>query len=623
MTKEAKKLPRHPAQRSTWVFAGTAGLMALLGIFELTIGGVVAGGFMFVGAAFVAWFARRFHGQIIAVQAINSAIQEVGRGRVDEAEELLALIPSYGRWGSIPRGEALTRSTIALQRGDVARAIAEATRATDPNLGIFIRPYKRVQIGHAYALRALAHAADGQYDKALADVDACEKIPEASIESIARARTARAAVLSRSGRDGEVAQLLAANATLLYEHTQPRDRALVRALARMTRARKRSVYREPAKPTERTEPGAVGNWIARIAPEAAAFADVEDARPRAARIDAEPSPPASEAEVRALQKVRQQTAQKPQRAKWTLILWVALIVMFLTVWQFLTPAERPTHGHAPPPPPVEDASSFVFGFPAMVFAIFLVLLVWRIRQARVGPKLAMLSQARREAVFGDPAKATHDVERLGWDKNPHIAANACLELARIAYRNGHFAIAIDRADTGIKRVYAGPARTQAVDNVLPALTTVMACAKAASGRIEEADAELAAMTREYPTYAALPNAQLCVRLVRAARMQDYASVAAIARERTADLALPRGEEMVADLAIALASGASDDERERLQDELNDDRLRAWVDAVAPGLRDLALGAATRAVRVTETDAQPAADADAFAEEPAAAATRSS
>jgi hypothetical protein len=622
MTKEARKLPRHAAQRSTWIFAGCAVMLAVLGLLQVAAGAIVASVFMFAGAAFVAWFARRFHGQIIAVQAINSAVQEVGRGRVDEAEALLGMIPAYGRWGSIPRGEALTRGTIALQRGDVARAIADATRATDPNLGVFIRPYKRVQIGHAYALRALAHAADGQFEKALADVDACEKIPETSIESIARARTARAAVLSRSGRDGEVAELLAANATLLYEHTQPRDRALVRALARMTRARKRSVYREPSKPTERTEPGAVGGWIARIAPEAAAFADVEDARPRAERIDAEPVPPASEAEVRALQKVRQQTAQRPQRAKWTLVLWVVLIMMFLAVWQFLSPAERPTHGHAaPPPPPVEDASMFAFAFPALMLALFVVLLVWRVRQVRVGPKLAILSQARREAVFGDPAKAAQDVERLGWDKNPHIAANACLELARIAYRNGHFAIAIDRADTGIKRVYAGPARAQAVDNVLPALSSVMACAKAASGRLEEADAELAAMTREYPTFVALPNAQLCVRLVRAARMQDYASVAAIARERTTDLGLPRGEEMLGDLAIALASGASVDERERLQDELKDDRLRAWIDAVAPGLRDLALGAPRPAVRVAEAREREEEEEERVVDQAARAALR--
>lgn len=51
-------------------------------------------------------------------------------------------------------------------------------------------------------------------------------------------------------------------------------------------------------------------------------------------------------------------ATQKKASKRTLILWVALIVMFLTIWQFLSPAPRSGVEHdLPSAPPVAEASS--------------------------------------------------------------------------------------------------------------------------------------------------------------------------------------------------------------------------------------------------------------------------
>src|SRR5262249_12273791 len=90
------------------------------------------------------------------------------------------------------------------------------------------------------------------------------------------------------------------------------------------------------------------------------------------------------------------------------------------------------------------------------------------------------------------------------------------------------------------------------------------------------------------------------------RSGDFAATAAIAHERPFELPIPRREELVADLALAATSHVSEDERERLESDLADPALRAWVDAVAPGLAQAAHATGHPRTRVEQKPAAPSA-----------------
>ena len=166
------------------------------------------------------------------------------------------------------------------------------------------------------------------------------------------------------GDDGEaLARHLTANASLVLEHGTPRERALFRALRRMTRSAKRSVYREPDRPREGT-PSRLATWVEAIAHDAAAFVDGEtNERPNAPPI--EEWPPLSEAapsDIPALERARRSGAGSKGRASWkrVLFLWTVLIVMFVAIWEFLTPKHRADGTRDVPSPsgetqPVRDA----------------------------------------------------------------------------------------------------------------------------------------------------------------------------------------------------------------------------------------------------------------------------
>jgi hypothetical protein len=144
--------------------------------------------------------------------------------------------------------------------------------------------------------------------------------------------------------------------------------------------------------------------------------------------------------------------------------------------------------------------------------------------------------------------------------------------------------------------------------LLPALMTESAVAMAARGGHEDADAELAILCRDFPTYPRLSSSLLRVRLVRAMRGGDRDAACAIARSRTADLPLPYREDVLADLALASRGDATDEDGARLDAELHDDaELRTWIDAVAPGLR-ADRGAPNRRPRIGTADAAAVAAA---------------
>jgi hypothetical protein len=153
-------------------------------------------------------------------------------------------------------------------------------------------------------------------------------------------------------------------------------------------------------------------------------------------------------------------------------------------------------------------------------------------------------------------------------------------------------------------------RAVAAPQLLPAALSVRAVSLAALGQKEEATAELATLLGAHGTWGHAAATEHRVRLLLAVKSGDLDEARAIARERTVELPIPLRDEVLADLVLAVGpDGLAKDERERLAAELDADaRLRAWIDAVAPGLRD----------RFARSSAEPApirVAADADAEEP--------
>ena len=407
---------------------------------------------------------------------------------------------------------------------------------------------------------------------------------DASPEVIARARLVRAIVASRVVYHEEAFRAyLAANARLVLEHAMPRERALFRALRRMSRSPQRSVYREQARMKDDQAPSKLASWIAYVAPEAAAY--VEGDRLLAERADEDVIPSGVPSDVRALRTARASatSATDPARRRRRLLaLLAALVALVVFASRVLAPSSPAAEGAAEPIGP----SSWTYDAFSILFPLAVAAIMWTTFMALRRRRRRTLSLARRLAAIGDRARARPTLVRLTSSGDGMIAATAGLELARIAATEADFAEATSRCDAAIARVSKQPLRAHASDILLPSLMTESAVAMAARGGLEDADAELAILCRDFPTYPRLSSSLLRVRLVRAMRAGDRDAACAIARSRTADLPLPYREDVLADLALASRGDATEEDLARLDAELHDDgELRAWLDAVAPGLRD--------------------------------------
>lgn len=618
-------LPPHPAQRLVTVY------WVLGGVFFVATGfGVVMQAWPIVGISMalcglMGFASRRLKENIHAVTFINKAVQHVSRGEIDEAKGLLRLVPPKAAKRNIMRRATETlRAMIALYEGRPDEAASHASAAIAGGRSVLAHSFESAQIAGAHSWRGLAHAALGEGVRANEDADAAEASPHAPPDVIARARLVRALVLARGGDHDALAKTVTGSARLILERALPRERALFRALRRLSRTPKRSVYREPSRPLENDAPSKLASWIGTMAPDAAAFVDGEALF--AERSD--DAAPTSEvmSDVRALDRAKwTQGTRPPSAGKRVLLLWVVLIVMFLTIWQFLTPTPRPGATTAAPAPvvvPVEVEEPPTWATIALPGATFLVVFTGMLgfvilRARRLERRFAL---ARRSAAMGE-TRSVPELALLTKRNNMIIAASAELELARIANDQGDFGESISRCDNGIGRLQGPMMRAAAGDLLLPALMAESAVAAAARGGKDEADAKAALLARDFATYAWLAAALLRVRLLNAVRGDDTQGAIAAARARTAEMPIPLHEDVLADLVLAANVGVSDDEKARLEGELRDDeRLRTWIELVAPGLRDRALASGKSApVRVVETDEKGRtvpkqyADADAHAD----------
>jgi hypothetical protein len=442
----------------------------------------------------------------------------------------------------------------------------------------------------ALAIRAVAHAACGDAKAASDDAALVEASPMSRGQSLARAALARAVLLARADDRPGLASFLQVNQALMLEHGTRRERALVRALRALGRSSGKSIYREPVRPDG--DPGApLRAWAAGVVPQAGDFMPEHETFVAAPQVEPQIDPGALPyiAHSRAAAKGLGLSRRGPGRV---LALWCVLVVMFLTLWQFLTPAEvhRPSHedlsgqfqqvpvhiAEAPPPTPslVESLTPpvvlLVFGF--IVIALVLM------RHNRLVRKLYA---GERAWARGGDSEAVKTFERLTRSRGSSaVVALARLRLSSFFVRAGDFLRAVYEADQGLA-VIAGGARSVSADNATPGLLAERAFTLTVFDRHAEAETELAHMLAQAPTYALGDSAVFRVRLLRALRTGNMDEAARLATSRTPDLSLDLRSDLLADVTLVAIGGGDPGLRERVvADLVAMPQIRGWIQSVA-------------------------------------------
>jgi tetratricopeptide (TPR) repeat protein len=538
--------------------------------------GMWAGGIGFLGVSavlLVGGSLLRASGN--AVPLLNSAYAAAQQGKITEAEALLDRVELGKPIPYVRRVADLQRASLALRRGDLDAAATRLDATLARPTGVLTGRDERAHVLGARAARALVLASKGDAARARTDIAAVRESPHATGEILARAEVAEAILLEREGDRDALAAHLGGARRLLLDHTVPRERAIVRAYQRMLEAPKTSVYRQAAARGDqgREEP-ALADWIARIAPSAAPFVRAANgpagSPPRTEVARAEPG-----LVKLAEQRMRGQTERKPQQRSKVAVLWVLLIILLGALWRLLTL----TGGEGAPA--VRDATAILTPLVAVLMALFVVLIRRNLGVAdRLAVALGMLAR-------GDESTATRELAALAGGRATLVAAQAHLQLARIASRRADFEQAIRRCDEAIGRLGVQPGmRELASPILLPDLLAERAYALAAVSKHDEARAEMEVIRTSFPSYPFRASAEVRIALMERIRRDDLDGAARVADERHDDVPLPLRDETLADLARILArvDAGHEVERARIVRELRaDGDLRAFVESVAPDL----------------------------------------
>ena len=530
----------------------------------------IAGALLFAGLAYLLFTARQ---KEIGAALAMAALDRAARGRFAEARALLSAISKRVLSSHVGMMVDTQRAALSLYEGDLETAVAEATRGV--RAGQRLDAMKRIHQGSALSIRAVALAGLGRKEEALADIAAVRSARYRQGSFVARASLAEAMLFARERDLESLGRVLHEDGPLLFGATSPRERLVARALSRLVAAKKVSVYREPAK-REEQELDENASWVARLAPEAAAYA-------RAPRLGAQlEAPEAIDPRVIAGADKNAPKAQRPMKR--VLTLWGMLVVMFLAIWQFLTPSS--SHHQAA----IAPAASGGVGYGSTMLLVLAMigalagLIAFRVARGR--KLLEELSRNMELRQRGQHEQAKAAFTQLAKSKVPLVAPQAHRELATIAIADGDFETAKTHAEAGISGTRATPA-TLALSRpvLLPQLHGVLAFALAASGRERRAAQELAELPKLFPAYPYLARDTFSARLAGLAANGKLHEAAAMARERPADLPLSMQEELLCD-ALRLHAGdvLPEGERERIQLDLHDDRGAArCVARLAPKL----------------------------------------
>jgi hypothetical protein len=490
---------------------------------------------------------------------LQRSFQQIGLGKLDDAEADLTVAELADPSPAHRQLIGMQRALVALRRGALASALPEL----DALLEAHIKPR---EAEGAYALRAFVRASLGRHDDARRDIASVRANEHARPESLARAGLAEAMVLFGTGERDALRELLQRDRALILENNHPRERAIARGLQRYLQSSASSVYRvagpRDGDPPAGDEPE-LAEWVRRVAPGVAPFVRV----PRALTHD---RVPAELPQHGVVPRAGQSASARPQRAQagiaLALILFlsmVAIIAWPMLSYMRLSALILPAVG--------------VLGFGTFRIARALVKLAEQ-RTPRLPSGLAAAATAIGRGNLGD---AERSLASLVDDPQDLVAAQAHLHVARVAERRGDFDAALRASERGLGRLTEP--QTRAAANTLPMdLAAERALALAALDRSDEAHATIASLAGTYPSRL---RAGFRVRLVELVRTGKLAEAKRWAEAYQTDLPLSVREELLADLARAVAAPAEIGPAEvrRLSDELALPESRAWVSRVAPSL----------------------------------------
>lgn len=558
---------KHPAHRLYTALVVLGGMLTFLGIAIALLGVFVGLAYAVFGGLVLALglFGRRAGAGAVLV---NASLAKLSQGQLEESEKLLDEVERSRAPSYILRPLLLQRTMIALRRGDTKAALAAADRAVALPLGVMGRAAAEIHQVHAIALRAVVKASEGDADGARRDAAQVLESASSGPQALARAVLAQAMVLERSGERAELRDHLERHRRLLEMGTEPRERAIVRAMQRMLRAPASTVYRvAPARAHRdpRAEP-TISEWLEKIAPNLAAFGPGERGPGEPSRAADERYAGSGKAPVRA------PTARR--RRRWDVALISAGGIGAIL---YLVLAEAGGGREIGPEPARPVALDLLFVMMVLVVGI----LGYRVVAARRdGKKLlaAMAALAR-----GEDERAEESFTRLSDGGIDLVAAQADLALSTIAEMKGDLALALEHCERGLGRLSHYGSRIAAADLLAPELGAQRAFLLTAMDRHEEASQEIAALPEGF---AFRPRAVFRVEVLRRVRVEGMASAADYIGGGVVDRILSARDELLSDVVRATARPelAGPGEIARLRDELRSpSRSRVWLGQVAPKL----------------------------------------
>lgn len=576
---------------------------ACVGVCSLLFGGSLLG---------LGWHGRHFGA---GVQVANISFDLIARGRLLEAEKRLDSLDSKSKTPLIQCVASIQRALIAMRRGDADTGLRFLDQAIATKPGIFYRSSVRVQTVNALGIRSFLRAVTGDREGARADAKALREGPEALPQALARAALAEAICLEKEGDREALRRHIETNHDLLFDVTDRRERAIVRAFQRMLETSTTSVYRKPAKLDMHGDDPPLADWVAQLVPSAAPFVETISAKNITNEL---PAPIASAEGKKAVAEARKITGKEDQskrlRKLGALALWSVLLGCLLAVWKnYFDPSlvyiDDEMGRDKVAPWTWDDWLPILGGIYLLTLGALGGRRVWQSLQAK--RELNEVVVAMNLSAQGKLEVAEEQLTPLASSPYAFVKAQARLALAQIAERRADLATALDHCDKGIACLSQYVLRISASDILLPDLMSQRAFVLAAMDRHDEAEAELEGLPPAYPYKS---RSLLRVRLVSFVRRGDLDAAAKLAAETNLDLPLTARDELLAD-AVRMAAdpgslGAG--ELPRIRRELRTvASLRPWLAAVAP----TALAAIEKATDDASTTAD---DRDEAAEEEARA-----
>lgn len=557
------------------------------------------------------------------VQLVNSSFDLIARGRLADAEKVLDETDKTNTTPLIKCVAIIQRGLIAMRRGDAKTGLGHLDRAIEMKAGIIYRQSVRVQTVNALGIRAFLRAVTGDREGARVDAKALRESPYALPQALARAALAEAICIEREGDRDALRKHLAEHRDLLFDVTDRRERAIVRAFQRLLETTATSVYRKVAKLDLHGDDPPLVDWVAQLVPAAAPF--VEAPTSKASTNDlpvAVASEDAKKAVTNARKSAEKQSEKGPSRSKRVLVMWTLLLGVCFGLWKVLMPDEGSGGGADFDNDDRWDWDSIMLRLAAIYVVVFAALAARRIaatiRAKRQTRELYAALNLSAQGKLDDAHKA---LTELSASRFAFVKSQAHLALAHIAERRADLPTALDHCDKGLACLSRYVLRISASDILLPDLMSQRAFVLAAMDRHDEAEAELASLPPAYPFRS---RALLRVRLVSLVRRGDLDAAAKLASETNLDLPLTARDELLADglCAAVKPESVGAGEVPRIRRELRTvAALRPWLATVAPAALDAIerITDETAAARNDVTDDQTAeteaqAEAEAAREE---------